>query len=360
MQKKSNGKKDNNSYDVIIIGSGVSGTASAIRCLNAGLSCLMITGNVDWLDSSFQTTPTESVHPGVETILRMLSRANLLTSCCRGRYSSILNVEGKNVLAENEIWRGYHLDKPLFVKSLITAAILIGLDLKTDDMVVGILKESDSLYKLRTTSGNRLLGRRVIDASGRRQIAGKLLHLKKSFYSPSLLCYTGLIGNINEEIFDQLQTSFTKKNDKWIWLAPEENYCCTWTTLSLQTQRDYGIPKELSDFTSIAAPRVRNIRWRLYDSLIHEGIVLTGDAAGILDPSSGQGILSALMSALMAADCVIDYFNSKKDNNLVFKRYDEWFRHFYLAKAKMLQSYYLEEFRHISLNRTRDNNFIFI
>jgi flavin-dependent dehydrogenase len=68
--------------------------------------------------------------------------------------------------------------------------------------------------------------------------------------------------------------------------------------------------------------------------------VLTGDAAGVLDPGSGQGILSALMSGIMAAEavarCVIDVTLA----NWHVAHYDTWFINQFEEKATTLAAHY--------------------
>ncbi|WPU99206.1 tryptophan 7-halogenase [Mucilaginibacter sp. cycad4] len=329
-----------NEFDVIIAGGGVAGAATAIRCRQSGLRCLMITGNLNPLDVLFQTTPSESVHPGAETLLNALGAFNLLAASCRGRYDGIATGNSVNFLGSDAHgkWQGYHLDKPLFVKGLIAAALLSGTETLSNEKITSLALGNGGRMVVKVSAGITYQARYLIDASGHSQIAGKILNLKKSFYSPVLYCWTGLTSGISDDVFSQLHTSFDMTRHGWQWLAPEDHQYCTWTTVSTLRNAHRPIsPVAGNSFQSVH----RNMRWRLYDKLAYEGIILCGDAAGILDPASGQGLLMALMSGIQAAECVKLAFYSGRQTASIAKDYTDWFKGFYLKKMELLRSYYV-------------------
>ena len=84
------------------------------------------------------------------------------------------------------------------------------------------------------------------------------------------------------------------------------------------------------------------MRWRLYRPVCKEGVVLCGDAAGILDPAAGQGILNALWSGMIAANAVVSCLQQPELEAFNLARYDDWFVRQYEEKAAILKSYYEE------------------
>jgi len=84
------------------------------------------------------------------------------------------------------------------------------------------------------------------------------------------------------------------------------------------------------------------MRWRLYRPVCKEGVVLCGDAAGILDPAAGQGIFNALWSGMVAAQAVVSCLQQPEMEGFHLARYDNWFIEQYTEKAEKLRLYYEE------------------
>jgi flavin-dependent dehydrogenase len=72
----------------------------------------------------------------------------------------------------------------------------------------------------------------------------------------------------------------------------------------MKGEKDLGPPNELKDCATVGEIQFANMRWRMYRPVCSEGIVLCGDAAGILDPAAGQGIFNALWSGIVVANTV--------------------------------------------------------
>ena len=101
-------------------------------------------------------------------------------------------------------------------------------------------------------------------------------------------------------------------------------------------------PDELSGCTTIGKIQFANMRWRLYRPLCSEGIILCGDAAGILDPAAGQGIFNALYSGIIAANTVVTCLNEPDLASFHLASYDNWFVEQFEMKVKQLEEYYNE------------------
>jgi len=81
-------------YDIIIIGpiSGPAGCSAALSCRKFGLSVLMVTKNNqnDIIDPFY---PSESVHPGIVSLLNHIGANSILQKSITGKYSGIKTSE---------------------------------------------------------------------------------------------------------------------------------------------------------------------------------------------------------------------------------------------------------------------------
>src|SRR5262249_29830085 len=88
----------------------------------------------------------------------------------------------------------------------------------------------------------------------------------------------------------------------WTWTARVADSLYQWTRWSkdqrpLEADR---LPEELEHLESLGPARAADMTWRLRRGPAGPGYFLVGDAAAVLDPVSGHGVLRALMSGMMA------------------------------------------------------------
>src|SRR5689334_2981377 len=104
-------------YDLIVIGSGPAGCAAAINARRLGLSVLMITkqANNQQVDADH---PSESLHPGVLTLLHHIGAASILDKATVGKYTGIKREGEIDYFPVNtgETSAGYHVNKSIFNK----------------------------------------------------------------------------------------------------------------------------------------------------------------------------------------------------------------------------------------------------
>ena len=80
----------------------------------------------------------------------------------------------------------------------------------------------------------------------------------------------------------------------------------------------------------------------MFRPVCKEGILLCGDAAGIIDPAAGQGILNALVSATMVAKTIHECLTRPEFEALYLAKYDDWYISDYEAKVELLKHFYAE------------------
>ena len=332
-------------FDVIIIGSGPAGCAAAISCRLHGLNALMIIGknkNADVENNNDE--PSESIHPGVLTILTQLNAAHCIDIASKGLYEGIYINDQFNVLGKDEhgAWQGHHINRILFDAAFLQTAKEQNVTVLENDAVFDIISTDDRVTGVITTSGEQFTCQYLVDASGHKHIAGKKLKFKESFYSPPLVVWTGVCKNIPASyfLFKNNYTRFIPHSNGWTWLAPEPPDLCTWTRLEVKGKQQFLSPSVLPEYSVAAKIKTSNRRWRVFRPVCKEGVLLCGDAAGIIDPAAGQGILNAVVSATMAAKTIKACMSNPDLEAMYLAGYDDWFINDYRDKVNRLKHFY--------------------
>jgi flavin-dependent dehydrogenase len=178
-------------YDVIVIGSGPAGCAAAITCTQSALTVLIVT-DTDYNKNNIDIV--ESVHSGISFLLLQLKSADSLSKASIGEYEGIESsgIEVDLGGDENGVYVGHHIHRGAFDASLFQIAIQQGVHVRANEKVNDLLFHNDYIVGLRINSGDEILSRYVIDASGNRRFAGKKLKFRETFFSPPLTCWTGI------------------------------------------------------------------------------------------------------------------------------------------------------------------------
>jgi flavin-dependent dehydrogenase len=330
-------------FDVIVIGSGPAASTAAIGCLQFGLNTLIVTDkeqNPSCSEDEIQ--PSESIHTGVYSVLTQLDALNSITTAVQGIYKGIETNGQLNLLGEDkEDWEGYHLNRMRFNHGFFQSAIEQGAVVRYKDAVAIILSDEVRVLGVTTKSGLTITASFIIDASGHQRIGGRQLRLKEELNSPPLITWTG-VSQIPEDTFPFKKdyAHFIPHPEGWTWLAPEYHDRCTWTRLSIKGNQKFLPPQELANYPLLSPIRVSNRRWRVFRPVCKEGILLCGDAAGILDPAAGQGILNAIISAIIATKIIKACCLNPGFEAFYLARYDDWFITVYREKLSRLKHLY--------------------
>ncbi len=332
---------------IIIIGSGPGGCAAAITCAQAGLNTVLVTNKNSGekpTGSKIISPPLESIHPGVESLLIQLHAAETIPVASRAIYEGIQTGDHYVPLGADEKgnWQGHHINRDIFDAQLLDHAKKQGVTVIRNETVSELIEENNWVVGIKTASGKTIHSAYVIDASGHKRIAGKKLRFREKFFSPSLVAWTGVAEGLdaNDTLFKKPVTHFIPCRDGWTWLAPEPPHRCTWTRLAVKGKQDLLPPVELSHYALAEKIKTSNRRWRIFRPLSKEGVILCGDAAGILDPAAGQGVLNAIWSGIKAAQCVVSCLHQPDYETVYLAQYDDWFMRQYEQKAEQLKSYY--------------------
>jgi flavin-dependent dehydrogenase len=333
-----------NAFDVLVIGSGPAGTAAASICRKEGLRVMVVTQAAEPdEEASISPRPLESIHPGVTSLLQKIDAQGVEHLSAQANYNGIIASGIYTPLGSDEhgIWQGLHINRHLFNAQLLQRTSEHDVPIRFNETVEEFIKDGDRIVGIKTKSGD-LYATCIIDASGKKAIAGKMLNFHRKFFSPPLLCWTGISGGITSFPFDAQVAHFIPGDDEWTWLAPQPPDRCAWTRLSMKGDKSMSPPEQLKDYPVLGEVHADNMRWRMFQPVCSEGIVLCGDAAGILDPAAGQGIFNALRSGIMAANSVISCIQQPTYEAFHLARYNSWFEEQFETKVNQLREYYLQ------------------
>lgn len=332
---------------ITIIGSGPSGCTAAIICAQAGLNTTLITKNVqppNGVIDKIKNTALESIDPACNKLITEIFGLAAITAAVRAPYDGIQTGNKYVAIDEEGDWHGYHINRDVLDAQLLNAAAWAGVSIIANESVQELIQENNWVTGVKTFSGKIIPSAYVIDASGHKRLAGKKLKFKEKFFSPPLVSWTGVSTRIidKEDFFTKGVAQFIPDKNGWTWLAPELPDRCTWTRLAKKGLHDILPPPELSECPLEGKIEVANMRWRIFRPLCKEGLLLCGDAAGILDPAAGQGVRNAILSGKAAAQTVIACLHTPEEESVYLAEYDNWFVQQYEEKAELLRRYYSE------------------
>jgi flavin-dependent dehydrogenase len=192
---------------------------------------------------------------------------------------------------------GWHVQRGPFDRVLRGHAIEQGVALCRDRVTEVICTTED--VAVRAVS-RRYRARWLVDASGRSGVLRRLLGLAAVTRGAQILAWRGVTpmrGALDAQGRQRKTVSamptFHTCGTSWLWQAPLDDGTVAWTWAG-----------EL-DAPPTAAARGFDVTWRLVRPTGGAAYRIVGDAAAMLDPRSGQGVLFAMSSALAAARSIV-------------------------------------------------------
>lgn len=285
----------------------------------------------------------ESIHPGLVSVLSELEAASCITAATQGIYEGIITRDQYQSLGKDEQddWHGHHIDRKLFDRAFLEECKRQGVQI-IEAVVENTITGNGRVSGITTHKGETIKCSFVIDATGHKRLLGRKLGFRNSFYSPPLISWTGMAENIPPDFyfFKEKKAHFIPDQNGWTWLAPLAPDRSAWTRLEKKGKQEFRPPEDLIHYTAAEKIKKSNRRWQVWRPLCTEGVLLCGEAAGIIDPAAGQGILNAVVSAVMAAKTIRNCIRKPDLESFFLARYDDWYMNDYVSKVTQLKYFY--------------------
>jgi flavin-dependent dehydrogenase len=327
-------------YDVIVIGGGPGGTAAAIACSCNNLQVLLLE------KQSFpRDHPGETLHPGIEPLLRQLGVFEQVASAGFLRHQGTWVQWDQDLqfipFGEDEsgVWQGFQAWRADFDKILLARAKAVGVEVLQPCRASGLMTHKGRVTGVETSQGI-FEASIVMDAAGSHHWLAKQLGLQVQSYSPPLLAHYGYAQGTCS--IRDAAPAIIADEQGWTWTAKVSPQTYQWTRLTFnheQIQRDW-LPSEFAELKPLGKSHVADVTWRKVDCPAGPGYFLLGDAATVIDPASSHGILKAVMSGIMAGHLIKLMFGNIHLEHQAIQEYCRWIQGWFFNDIKNLKQLY--------------------
>ncbi len=287
--------------DVLVLGGGPAGAAAAIECARTGLSVRLLEA------SEFpRPRPGETLPPGAETLLRKLGVFDSASNLASVRHAgTIVHWDGPPRFEPFGIdgggpWRGFQISRAALDSVLLDEASRLGVDVLQPCRARDTVVAGGSLRGIRSENGE-LRARYVVDASGGGHwLARRLGVAIRRASGPLAACYGYCDGDPPSQ---PPPPAITTDPHGWTWTAWIGGRTFHWTRLNFRPMRfpaDWR-PDVFRQMRPLGRPRGADVTWRIAEKPAGPGFLLAGDAAMVVDPVSGHGVLRAWLTGILAA-----------------------------------------------------------
>lgn len=346
--------------EVLIVGGGPAGAVAALTLARAGVGVLLLERS---RYSGLRIG--ETLPPDVCPILVQLGVWEQFLRDCHLPSPGIVSIWGTNQPHENDFifnpyGRGWHLDRCLFDRMLVQAAEEAGVSVYQEAQLRECCYLGPGVWEFQAViEGLRRRGRArfVIDATGRGAVVAQRCGARR-------LVMDRLVGVIDffkdgQGDAGDTRTLVEASEGGWWYSArlPGERLVVAWMTdPDLLPRRRKG----LQDHWRACLQRTSHTRKRVslaeadfglrivaahtshLDRVAGNDWLAIGDAAMAFDPLSSQGIMTALESGRLAAECVVQFLSR---NLLGIERYVNWATHRFQIYQREWADYYGRERR---------------
>ena len=310
--------------DVAIVGAGPAGTATAISCARAGLRAVILER-----ERFPRERPGETLHPGIEPLLRKLG---VLERVSRAGF---LRHEGIWVCWDSlprfvpygadgaEPWRGFQAWRAELDAILLERARELGAEVLQPCRVLEPIVSAGRVVGVETSTG-AVEARFVVDAAGSRHWLTRRLGLAIRRCLPHLVARFGYLEGVCPTR-DSAPTIVAEERG-WTWIAKVRPHLHHWTKLNLdgtRTEPTY-VPDELRELSPRGRSRGADVGWRVVEKPAGPGYFVVGDAAAVLDPASSHGVLKAVLSGMLAAHLIVEAHMAGRDERIIARGYRDW------------------------------------
>ena len=338
----------NKKYDVVIVGGGPAGATAALYANRLGLEAILIDKSI-WPRDKICGDALSGKVVDMLKDLDILSDIKLLDGSTINRIvfgspkNKTFEIDLSKSLNDRHIREGYVIPRKtfdyfLFNKAKKVVDVLEGFNVKEVLMngksVIGIKGHNQN------GESNEILSSVVLGCDGFNSVIAKKLNLYAMNMKHTALgirCYFEGVKGLS----DQIELHFIKEiNPGYFWLFPAGDGLAN-IGLGLSKRYIKNDKKDLVQLLDIVTKldyfkdRFKNAKplekprgWNLPMGSIHrknhgDGFMLLGDAAGLIDPFTGEGIGNAMISAKYAIATLKKAVNSKDFSEKSLSAYDK-------------------------------------
>lgn len=327
------------SFDVVVVGGGPAGAAAAITAATAGLSVAVLEGA-----PADRARPGETLHPGAEVVLRELGLAGAVAARGWLRHAGHwvewggprrFDAFGSDAAGP---WRGYQAPRPELDALFLARAAEAGATVLRGWRAVRPTVTAGRVDGVLTGAG-RLAAGHVVDASGRRHWSARRLGLPVHRVSRPLVASWGHLTGRWAERDDAPLLSADRTG--WTWTARVGPDTYAWVGVAVTgADRLRAAPLRPEGVAAAGDPAGVDVTWRCVALSAAPGLLLAGDAAAVLDPASGSGILRALVTGTVAARAAVDLRAGRVPETQVVSAYRRWVVDWFRADVTRLDRLY--------------------
>lgn len=332
-------------HDLVVIGAGPAGTAAAITAAIAELNVTIVER------SSFpRHRPGETIHPGIEPLLRQLGVWERVEQQGFLRHAGI-QVRSNDHTRWTEFgsdangqWFGLQAWRSEFDQLLLQRARDLGVHILQPCAVGKAILCNGRMVGVESDQGD-ILADFTIDAAGGRHWLANELKLPMQTASPQLLARYGYVEGDYAEAHDT--PILIANGDGWMWVARVRERTFQWTRLSLGREVDDvshrsadELPLELRSLNPMSHTCGADVTWRCASAPAGAGYFLCGDAAAVLDPASSHGVLKAVMSGIYAGHLVAQMRADLKSQDEAATEYSDWLTDWFHHDVTALKDHY--------------------
>lgn len=315
-------------FDLVIVGGGIAGCLAALRSVQLGLSAILLAGR-----AGAHKRPPEQVPEAIEQLFAALDAGRELGQAVLSR-TSTMELARAGEKDDSRPWATLNLDRNALDAALVQRCASRGVHVVRDDRATAAIRAGGRVSGVQTEKGLRVSSRWTIDASGHASWLSRTLCLQSVVLSPQLFAWREAVQALNAP--HPGAGLFTPCEDGWTLLVAERDRVVRTRMLSGESLRA-RTPKrpERQEFQG-----ARDVTWRLNRPLAGPGYFIAGEAGGQIDPACGQGVRTAALSGIRAAESALQCLREPTLAGAHLAWYDTWFFEHFLGMAGTLREMY--------------------
>jgi flavin-dependent dehydrogenase len=360
-------------YDVAIIGGGPAGSTAAGLLAGAGRRVIV-----------FEREKFPRFHIGESLLpfsMKAFTRLGLHEKFMRTGFLKKYGGEIMGACSDNgtkfyfkdgfrsQTDHAYQVMRGDFDKVLLDHATESGAEVHEQTAVDGVEFSQDCVELTLKSNGasHSVRARYLVDASGRTSVLGRQFQIKKTYDHLQKLSIFGHYDGVwRSEGIDGTLTVLIRAVDRWFWLIPLTSArTSVGVVLDSETFRTSKLsPEDFLEQTLAEQPTIakRMINARRVSKVYVEADfsyrsahlhgdrwLLTGDAAGFIDPIFSSGVFLAVYSGEKCADALNEVLDEPRKSKRLFARYERSVNRAMNVYLRFVNAWYTKEFIEVFL-----------